>query len=53
MEQLEQKKEATQVTGCRKCNKGQEKLHTFLIVLGTIMFFLSIYGAVRLVQDIF
>ena len=48
-----EKKESTQVTGCRKCNKGQEKLQTFLVVSGTIMFFLAIYGAVRLVQDIF
>ena len=37
-----EKKEATKVTGCRKCNKGQEKLQTFLVVLGTIMFFLAI-----------
>jgi hypothetical protein len=47
-----EKKEATQVTGCRKCNKGQEKLQLFLVTFGIVLLGLSIYGAVRLVQDI-
>lgn len=41
------------VKGCKRCNKGQDKLQTFLVVFGAIMFFLAIYGLVRLIQDIF
>jgi hypothetical protein len=47
-----EKKEATKVTGCRKCNKGQENLQMFLVISGGLLFSLAIYGAVRLIQDI-
>jgi hypothetical protein len=46
------KKEATKVTGCRKCNKGQENLQMFLVISGGLLFSLAIYGGIRLVQDI-
>lgn len=48
-----EKKEATKV-GCQSCksNKGVERTQKFLYVLGFIMFGLSIYGGIRLTQDI-
>lgn len=47
-----EKKEATQVTGCKKCNKGQERLQKFLMISGGVLFALAVYGTVRLIQDI-
>lgn len=46
-------KEATKV-GCQSCktNKGVIKTQRFLIGFGVVMFVLSIYGTIRLVQDI-
>jgi hypothetical protein len=48
-----EKKEATKV-GCQSCktDRGVKRTQTFLISFGAIMFVLSIYGTVRLIQDI-
>jgi hypothetical protein len=48
-----EKKEATKV-GCQSCktDKGVIRTQRFLIGLGIIMFLLSIYGTVSLIQDI-
>lgn len=48
-----EKKEATKV-GCQSCktNKGVIKVQKFLIGTGIVMFLLSIYGTIRLIQDI-
>jgi len=48
-----EKKEATKV-GCQSCktNKGVIRTQRFLIGFGLIMFLLSIYGIVSLIQDI-
>jgi len=48
-----EKKEATKV-GCQSCktNKGVIRTQRFLIGFGIIMFLLSIYGTVSLIQDI-
>lgn len=48
-----EKKEATKV-GCQSCktDKGVIRTQRFLIGLGIIMFLLSVYGTVSLIQDI-
>lgn len=48
-----EKKVATKV-GCQSCktNKGVIRTQRFLIGFGIIMFLLSIYGTVSLIQDI-
>lgn len=48
-----EKKEATKV-GCQSCktNRGVIRTQRFLIGFGIIMFLLSIYGTISLVQDI-
>ena len=46
------KTEATQVTGCRKCNQTTGKTQRFVFIVGGLMFALSIYGAVSLYKDI-
>ena len=48
-----EKKEATKV-GCQSCktDKGVIRTQKFLIGFGIIMFLLSDYGTIRLVQDI-
>ena len=46
------KTEATQVKGCRKCNQTTGKTQKFVFITGGIMFALSIYGAVSLYKDI-
>jgi hypothetical protein len=48
----EMKDQATQVTGCRKCNQTTGKTQRFVFIAGGIMFALSIYGAVSLYKDI-
>lgn len=46
-------KKSTKV-GCQACktNKGIIKTQNFLIGFGVVMFLLSIYGTIRLIQDI-
>lgn len=46
------KTEATQVKGCRKCNQTTGKTQKFVFIAGGIMFALSIYGAISLYKDI-
>jgi hypothetical protein len=48
-----EKKEATKV-GCKSCktDKGVIRTQRFLICFGIIMFLLSIYGTVSLIQDL-
>jgi len=48
-----EKKEATKV-GCQSCktDKGVIRTQRFLIGFGIIMFLLSVYGTIRLIQDI-
>ena len=48
-----EKKEATKV-GCQSCktDRGVIRTQRFLIGFGIIMFLLSIYGTISLVQDI-
>lgn len=48
-----EKKEATKV-GCQSCktDKGVIRTQKFLIGFGIIMFLLSVYGTISLVQDI-
>jgi hypothetical protein len=46
------KTEATQVTGCRKCNQTTGKTQKFVFISGAVMFALSIYGLVSLIYDI-
>jgi len=48
----EMKEQATQVTGCRKCNQTTGKTQRFVFIVGGLMFALSIYGAVSLYKDI-
>ena len=47
-----EKKEATQVTGCKKCNQTTGKTQKFVFITGAIMFLLTIYGLVSLIYDI-
>ena len=47
-----EKKESTQVTGCKKCNQTTGKTKKFVFITGGIMFALSIYGAIALYKDI-
>jgi hypothetical protein len=46
------KTEATQVTGCRKCNQTSGKTQKFVFMAGGLVFALSIYGLVSLIYDI-
>lgn len=48
-----EKKEATKV-GCQSCktDKGVIRTQRFLIGLGIVMFLLSVYGTISLIQDI-
>jgi hypothetical protein len=46
------KTEATQVTGCRKCNQTSGKTQKFVFIAGGLFFALSIYGLVSLIYDI-
>lgn len=46
------KTEATQVTGCRKCNQTSGKTQKFVFIAGGLVFGLSIYGLVSLIYDI-
>ena len=46
------KTEATQVTGCRKCNQTSGKTQKFVFIAGGLVFALSIYGLVSLIYDI-
>jgi hypothetical protein len=46
------KTEATQVTGCKKCDQSSSKTQKFVFITGTIMFLLTIYGLVSLIYDI-
>jgi hypothetical protein len=46
------KTEATQVTGCKKCNEKTGGTQKFVFIAGGIMFGLSIYGLVSLINDI-
>jgi hypothetical protein len=46
------KTEATQVTGCRKCNQTSGKTQKFVFIAGGLMFGLSIYGLISLIYDI-
>lgn len=48
-----EKKEATKV-GCQSCktNKGVIRTQKFVFIVGGFLFGLSIYGVVRLIQDI-
>jgi hypothetical protein len=48
----EMKDQATQVTGCRRCNQTTGKTQRFVFITGGVMFALSIYGAVSLYKDI-
>lgn len=48
----EMKTEATQVTGCRKCNQTTGKTQRFVFIAGGLVFGLSIYGLVSLIYDI-
>ena len=48
----EMKTEATQVTGCRKCNQTSGKTQRFVFIFGGVMFALAIYGIVSLIKDI-
>ena len=48
----EMKTEATQVTGCRKCNQTTGKTQKFVFITGGLMLMLSIYGLVSLIYDI-
>jgi hypothetical protein len=48
----EMKTEATQVTGCRKCNQTSGKTQRFVFIAGGLVFGLSIYGLVSLIYDI-
>lgn len=47
------KKEATKV-GCSTCgtDKGVVKTKRFVFIFGGFMFFLAIYGAIKLFKDI-
>ena len=46
------KTEATQVTGCKKCDQSSSKTQKFVFITGAIMFLLTIYGLVSLIYDI-
>jgi hypothetical protein len=46
------KTEATQVTGCRKCNQTTGKTQRFVFIFGGLIFGLSIYGLISLIYDI-
>jgi hypothetical protein len=46
------KTQATQVTGCRKCNQTSGKTQKFVFIAGGLVFALSIYGLVSLIYDI-
>jgi hypothetical protein len=48
-----EKKEATKV-GCQSCktNKGAVRTQKFVFVFGGLIFALSVYGTIRLIQDI-
>jgi hypothetical protein len=48
-----EKNESTKV-GCQACktNKGAIRTQRFVFIAGGLMFALSVYGTVRLIQDI-
>jgi hypothetical protein len=52
MMEEDMKTEATQVTGCRKCNQTSGKTQKFVFIAGGLVFALSIYGLVSLIYDI-
>lgn len=45
-------KRATQVTGCKQCNKGFSNTQKGLVVLGTYIFLSSIYGTIEIIKFI-
>lgn len=46
-------KEATKVTGCRKCNKGFTKTQIGIVIFSAYILLTSIYGTVMLFKSLF
>ena len=46
---MEQKK-ATQVTGCKQCEKGLSTTQKGLLILGFFILGTSVYGTVKIIQ---
>jgi len=45
-----EEKKATQVTGCKQCEKGLSNTQKGLLVLGVYILGTSVYGTVKLIQ---
>lgn len=52
MEETETKTEATQVTGCKTCNKGLSTTQKWMMVFAFYMFGSSVYGTIKIIQEI-
>ena len=48
----ETKTEATQVTGCQTCKKGLSRSQKWMVAFAFYMFGSSIYGTIKIVQEI-
>jgi hypothetical protein len=49
---MKEKNKSTQVSGCRQCKRGLNTTQKLLIVSGTFILLTSIYGTIKLIQDI-
>jgi hypothetical protein len=52
MEENETKTEATQVTGCKTCNKGLSTTQKWMMVFAFYMFGAAVYGTIKMIQEI-
>jgi len=43
----------TQVTGCRQCKRGMNTTQKLLLVGGIFILLTSIYGTIKLIQDLY
>jgi hypothetical protein len=49
---MEEKTEATQVTGCSKCQKGMSKTQWGMLIFGLYMFGAAVYGTIEMIKDV-
>ena len=49
---MEEKTEATQVTGCKQCKKGLNTTQWGILVLGLYLFGAALYGTIQIIKDI-
>lgn len=52
MEENTTKTESTKVTGCKTCKKGLSTTQKWMMVVALYIFGASIYGTIRIVQEI-